>query len=87
MSIREEHANALRHLRLDNCELYVNTQLRSFEQAHSIHAAAQSPKKRAETGFDVRSNECQIQAGAAIHTSVDERLHRSGSGRGATPET
>jgi hypothetical protein len=60
-SIREEHANALRHLRLDSCGPYVGTQLRAFERALSAHAAAKSPKKRAETDRDVRKTRSDLE--------------------------
>lgn len=60
-SIREEHANALRHLRLDSCGLYVRTQLRAFERALSAHAAAKSSKKRAETDYDVRKTGSDLE--------------------------
>jgi hypothetical protein len=60
-SVREEHANALRHLRLDNCGPYVGTHFRAFERALSAHAAAKSPKKRAETDYGVRKTRSDLE--------------------------
>lgn len=60
-SVREEHSNALRHLRLDSCGPYVGTQLRAFERALSAHAVAKSPKKRSETDYDVRKTRSDLE--------------------------
>lgn len=60
-SIREEHANALRHLPLDSCGPYIGIQLRAFERALSAHAAAKLSKKRAETNYDVRKTRSNLE--------------------------
>ncbi|MFT6660681.1 MAG: hypothetical protein ACJA0K_000658 [Maricaulis maris] len=69
-SIYSESTTAIRQLSLERCGLHISQALRKFEDSVTAHAKAKSPRKREQTGYDLR------RYGYALCHAVDAMKRR-----------